>query len=107
MLELQRADAEEIAGRTDQSGAAPIRMGRRREDRFLQHIFPIAGKFLFGDDARRYRALPPAEAADDNPFPDRGCGGIADLERRHIHFGQCLHQPEAAFLIVAEHVRGH
>ena len=72
VLQLQRADAEQVAGRADQRGAAPVRMRRRGEDRFVEHIFPIAGEFLLGDDAGGDRALPPAKAADDDALADRG-----------------------------------
>ena len=107
LLQLQRADADEIAGRSDQRGAAPVRMRRRGEDRFVEHIFPIAGEFLLGDDAGRDRALPSAGAADDDALADRGRGRFADLERRHVELGERLHQAKAGLLVVAEHVPRH
>src|SRR3954470_19231966 len=65
-LELQRADAEQVAGGPDQCGAAPIRVRGCSEDRLVEHVLPVAGEFLFADHTRRDRLLPPARAADDN-----------------------------------------
>ena len=56
-------------------------MRGRGKDRFIEHVFPIAGEFLLGDDAGRDRALPPAEAADHHSLADRSIGGPADFER--------------------------
>ena len=54
----------QLAVRPDQPGAAPERMRGRGEDRLVEMIFPIAGEFLLGDDARAHRLLaaapPPA-----------------------------------------------
>ena len=107
VLQLQRADAEQIAGGSDQRGTAPIRMRRRGKDRFVEDVFPIAGEFLFGDDAGRDRALPPAEAADHHALADRGIGGLADVERGHVELGERLHQAKPGLLIVAEHMARH
>ena len=107
LLQLQRADADEIAGRPDQRRAAPVRMRRRGEDRLVEHVFPVAGEFLLGDDARGDRALPPAGAADHDALADRRGARLADLERRHVELGQRLHQTEAGLLVVAEHMAGH
>ena len=107
LLQLQRADADEIAGRPDQRGAAPVRMRRRGEDRFVEHIFPVAGEFLLGDDTGGDRALPSAGAADHDAFADRGGCELADFERRHFELGQRLNQAEAGLLVVAEHMARH
>src|SRR6185436_16271234 len=58
LLQLQRADAEQIAIRADQRSAAPVGMRRRGEDRFVDDVFPVAGKLLLGDDTRRHGFLP-------------------------------------------------
>ena len=89
------------------AGAAPVRMGRRREDRFIEHVFPIAGEFLLGDDAGGDRVLPSAGSANDDAFAKRGRRRLAELQRRHVEFGKRLHQPEAGLLIIAKHVAGH
>ena len=62
LLELQRADAEQVAVRPDQRGAAPVGMRRRGEDRLVEHVFPIAGEFLPGRRCapRPNDARPPA-----------------------------------------------
>ena len=107
LLQLQRTDAEEIAGRADQRRAAPVGMRRRGEDRFVEHVFPITGEFLLGDDACGDRVLPPAGAAKDDALADRSRRRLPEFERRHVELGERLHQAEAGFLIVAEHVAGH
>src|SRR5205085_1861355 len=83
-FKLQRADAEQIAGRTDQRRAAPVRMRRRREDRLVEHVFPISGELLLADHARSDRALAPARAADDHTLLERYHGRIAERQRRQI-----------------------
>ena len=107
VLELQRADADQIAGRSDQRGAAPVRMRGRGEDRLVEHVFPVAGEFLLGDDAGRDRVMPAAGAADHDALADRGRGRLADLERRHVELGERLHQSESGFLVIAQHVTRH
>ena len=107
MLQLQRADAEQVALRSDQGGAAPVRMRRRSEDRLVEHVFPIAGEFLLGDDARGHRAGAATGAADHHPLADRHCGRAADLERRHVELGERLNEAEPGFLVVAERVARH
>ena len=58
-LQPQRADAQQLAVRTDQRRAAPPGMGGRDEDRLVQQILPIAGEFLLGDDGRLDRPADP------------------------------------------------
>ena len=82
-------------------------MRRRGEDRFVEHVFPIAGEFLLGDDAGGDRALPAAGAGDHDALADRGRGGLADLERRHVELGERLNEAEAGLLVVAQHMAGH
>src|SRR5665213_3954523 len=82
-------------------------MRGRGKDRLVEHVFPIAGKFLLGDDAGRDRALPPAEAADNDALTDRGRGGFADVERWHVELGKRLHQSKTGLLVVAEHMARH
>src|SRR4051794_7554606 len=68
VLELERADAQQLAARADQGRAAPQWMARRREDRFLQKVLPVARKLLPRDDAGCYRASPPAHSCDHYLF---------------------------------------
>src|SRR5260370_1354747 len=46
----KRTDADELALAIDQRCPAPGRMGRRGEQRLLEHILPAAGEFALGDD---------------------------------------------------------
>jgi len=56
-LELKRADADQLAAIRDQSGAAPIRMGRIGEDRLIKQIFPVTGELLLvGDGPRGWKS---------------------------------------------------
>src|SRR4029077_13261436 len=81
-------------------------MRRRGEDRFVEHVFPIAGEFLLGDDAGGDRALPAAGAGDHDALADRGRGGLADLEPRHVELGERLNEAEAGLLVVAQNRAG-
>src|SRR5262249_35852887 len=60
LLDLQRADAEQLARPPDHRRAAPEWMRRRREERLVEDVFPIAGEFLLGGNARHDRMLAPA-----------------------------------------------
>ena len=68
---MQRADADQRAVGADQRRAAPKRMRGRREHRLVEVIFPVAGEFLLGDDARPHRLRDAAAAGDDDGFADR------------------------------------
>src|SRR5579862_7537898 len=65
LLDMERADAEELSVLADQAGAAPERMSGRREQRLLQPILPISREFLLADNpgAQRLRA---AASGDDH-----------------------------------------
>src|SRR6185437_10494141 len=52
-LKLKRADADQFAAFRNQSGAPPIGMRGISEQRFVEQIFPIAGKLLSGRDLAR------------------------------------------------------
>ena len=52
LLDMERADANQPAVAVDRAGAAPERMGGRREERLVEEIFPIAGELLLADDHR-------------------------------------------------------
>ena len=77
-------------------------MRRIGEDRFVEHVFPIAGKFLFRRDARGERAGAPADAAEHHAFAELGRFRGAERQRLQVKFGERLHQAEAGFLVEAE-----
>src|SRR6476661_1178668 len=101
-LKLQRADADQLSCTRDQRGAAPVGMRGISEDRLIQHIFPIAGKFLPGCDAAGERACAAAGATDNHAFADVCRFRKPDLERRQIDFSERLHKTEAGLLIQTE-----
>ena len=82
-------------------------MRGRREDRLVEHIFPIAGEFLAGSDARRHRMMPPAGAADHNALANRGGRRLAERQCGEVDAGERLHQAETCLLVITEHVPGH
>src|SRR5215831_11804572 len=106
-FELERANAEQIAGRTDQRRAAPVGMRRRREDRLVEDVFPVAGELVAIGDARRHRALATAGAADHHMLADRDGAGGTDGERRQVDAGERLDKTEAGFLVIAEEMAGN
>jgi putative membrane protein len=107
LLDLQRADPQQVAAGSDQRRAAPIGMRRRGEDRLVQHVFPVAGEFLLGDDARGHRGFAPAGPADHHVLADLRFGRTAQRQRRQVEMRQRLHHAEAGLLVIAEHVAGH
>ena len=68
LLEVKRSDSEKVAAGADERSSAPIGMGRRREDRFVEHVFPVPRKLLLGEDARRYGVMAPARSCQDDPL---------------------------------------
>ena len=93
--------------RADQRSAAPVGMRRRGEDRLIDHIFPVAGELLLGDDASGDRTRTSAGAADHDALADRDRAGIADRQRRQVETGQRLDQPETCRLVIGQHGAGH
>src|SRR5215470_11788225 len=107
LLKLQRADAQQFPGGSDHGRAAPVGVSRRSKDRLVQHIFPIAGELLLGDDARRNRALTSSGAGHDNAFADLGLAGMPDRQRRQVEPRKSLHQTESGFLIIGKSMARH
>ena len=71
-LELQRADADQLAAVRDQSGPAPIGMRGMGEDRLVQQILPVTGEFLLRRDMAGNRPRAPAGAAHHHAVADFG-----------------------------------
>ncbi len=80
-------------------------MGRRREERLVEQIFPVTGEFLLRDDAGAHGLLPIAARKEDR-IAQPGVAGLAEFHRRQIERAQGLHQAEAAFLIVGKRMGG-
>src|SRR6516225_10128537 len=104
LFQLQRTDPQEIAVRPDHGGAAPVGVGRGGEDRLVEHIFPIAGEFLPGRDARRDRMMASAGSPDHDALANSRFSRRPDRERRKLDSRQRLDQPKTGLLVVAEHV---
>src|SRR5690606_10611746 len=81
-LDLQRADADEIAARRNQPGAAPVRMRGEGEDRVVDQIFPVAGEFLSRRDARGERLRASAGGAYDDAVAEIDFARRAEFENR-------------------------
>ena len=82
-------------------------MRRRREDRLVEHILPVAGELLLGDDARGHRVLAPAGAGHHHALADLGILGAAERQGRQIEASQRLQQAEAGLLVEGQHVAGN
>jgi len=104
LLELQRADADEVAGRADQRGAAPVRMRWRHEDGFVQRVLPVASEGLAGDDVPGERMRPPTGSAGHDSAPDLGLVRSAEGQRRQVEPPQRLDQAESGLIVEAEHM---
>src|SRR5215469_12789728 len=106
-LKLQRADADQFSCTRNQSGAAPVGVGRIGENRLVQHVFPVAGKLLSGRDATGERTLAATGATDNHAFTDLCRLRRADLECRQINFAERLHQSETGLLVEPERMALH
>jgi hypothetical protein len=80
---------------------------RIREDRFLEHIFPITRKFLLRSDAPGKRARAATGSANDNPLANVGAARRTGLERGQIDLAKRLYQAKSGFLVKTERVPLH
>jgi hypothetical protein len=81
-------------------------MRRGSEDRFIEHVFPIAGEFLLGGDARHHRMFAATCAGHHDGIAHFGRLRLAHRQRRQFEPRQRLDQPEAGLLIVGQAVTG-
>ncbi len=101
-LELQRPYSDQPAVGCNQCRAAPVRVRGEGEDGFIEHVFPIARKFLLGRDPTRERARAAARPADHDAFTDlRGFRG-SEGQRLNLDPAKRLHQAKSRLLIEAE-----
>ncbi len=101
---MKRADPDEPAIGADQGGAAPKGVGGCSKDRAIEHVFPIAGKFLPGDHPRGDRMAPPAFGGHDRAITRADPQPDAKINRRRVQAPQRLDQTKAGFLIVGKHM---
>ena len=89
----------------DQRRAAPLRVGRRREDRLVEHVFPVAGELALGEDLRLERVRAAAVAATITFSP----AAVEVLPRAIAGTPSCpaAHQPEAGREVVGEREAHH
>src|SRR4051794_10312712 len=106
-LELERADADQLAAGREQSGTAPIGMGGIGEDRFIQKILPVACELLLGDDLACNRAGASAGPGHHHLVPDLCAAGGPERQWIEIDTAKRLDQPEAADEIESQRVAFH
>src|SRR5262245_4102785 len=106
-LKLKRTDADQLALTRNQRRAAPVRMRRIGEYRFVENVLPIASEFLLRRDAAGERARASACAAYDDAFSNFSGLGGTDVEPGKIDLAERLHQPETRFLIETERMSLH
>ena len=82
-------------------------MHRRGEDRLVEHVFPISGELLLGDDPRRDRMLPAAGPGHDDALSGRRRARFTQRQNRQVETPQRLHQSEAGLLVIGEHMAGN
>jgi hypothetical protein len=103
----ERADADELAFAIDQRCPAPGRMGRRREERLVQQIFPAAGEFALPDDIGAGHHGRTTEARDQHWVAFLHVGGLAQRHRLVFERFDRAQQAEARFMVVADDVCRH
>src|SRR3954468_20392026 len=106
-LDEQRSDGEKLSVGAEERGAAPLRMRRRRVDRLVEHVLPVAGELTLREHRGAQRARPAAVTRDHHVLADAAGAGAAARERPHAELGEGLHQSEPGGLIVAERKRRH
>jgi hypothetical protein len=104
VLNVQRPDADQAAIPGYERGAAPERVGRRGEDRVIEHILPVTGEFLTGNDRRCYRVTPPALGRHDDAVAGADPRFGAKLRRRHRKSPERLDQTESGLLVIGQHM---
>ncbi len=104
VLQLQRADADEVAFRADEPGAAPVGVRGRGEDRLVEEVLPVAGKLLARDDARGDRVGDAAAGGGDDAGAGKRGVGVAEGQGRDVDAAERLDQAEAGLLIESDDV---
>ena len=104
MLYMKGADPDQPAIGADQSGTAPKRVSGRGKDRAIEHVLPIAGKFLASDNPRGDRMAPPAFGGHDGAIARADAHPDPEIDRWGVQPSQRLDQTETGFLVVGEHM---
>ena len=107
LLHQQRTDADQVALRIEQRGAAPLRMRRCGKERLVEHVFPVAGKFVFPDHPCLERVGAAAVADHECRVADLDVGCETALKVRRIQLAQGLDQAEPGRLVIGKRVAGH
>ena len=95
LLHQQRSDADQPAVVADQRGAAPFGMRRRGEQRFVEHILPVARELALVDDPRLERVRVAAVADHDDVVFGLDRSGRSWHQRLDAETAERLHQAEA------------
>jgi hypothetical protein len=105
VVDQQRADAHQLASRVEQRCAAVVGARRRREQRVVDAVLPVAGEDPPRDHARGAE-LRRRLAADDEQVVF-GCDRARRAERRrgNVHRCQRLQQTKAGGEVVADDAR--
>ena len=82
-------------------------MRRRGKQSILQHVFPTAGEFAFRDDVSSAGHGAAAIACDEHGIAVLDVGGFAERHRLELERLDRPQQAKAAFVIIADHVRGY
>ena len=82
-------------------------MGRRGEQGFVQHVFPVAGEFALRDDAPLDGRAGAVVSGDDHRVAHVARGAHPQLDGRSGERLQGLDEPEPRLLVVTHDVSGH
>src|SRR6516164_4472777 len=99
---MKRADPDQPAVRRDEACSTPKGVGGCGKDRVVEHVFPIAGKFLTGDDPRRDGVTATALGGHDRAIAGADAYSDPEIDRRNVQFAQGLDETEAGLLVVGE-----
>src|ERR1700745_967976 len=104
---MKRANPDEPTIGTDQSGATPKGVSGCGKDRAIEHVFPIACKFLPGHNPRGDRMAPPAFGGNDGAITRADAQPDAEIDRWGVQSPQRLDETETGFLVVGKHMTGN
>jgi len=107
LLHTQRADPDQFAGLINQRRAAPVRVGRRHEERFFQIVFPIAGERRPGEQPARLGVGAAAGARGDDPVFAAKQTRVSNRQRRQVQWLERVHQAKSRRLVGAEDMSRH
>src|SRR5215472_7549978 len=101
---MQRADPDQSPVCSDQPSTTPERMSGCGKDRSVEHVFPIPGKFLPGDNPCRQCVAAATFSGHDGAVAGADAQADTEFDRRDVQPPERLHEAKATLLIKRQHM---